>query len=511
MQDYNRPFKNTVAVFFFILACSCPASAALGRQVPAEARAQIQRQAQLVAMQPVKVQIAMLTPDVRVGAKLRMEITVLNARNEPVAAPSDWECEVLIRFPSGRVSSQTVSIKKGEESTQSEAGAAEAGLTSIQVRPLFEQIRSDKIEVIIRPAKGQKGHKLHGALAPFDRPYAEFSLGQDAVPVARIEMTSLVPQPTEESPALPPSQDRGEGAPVLHFSWNDPNGYYRANGRDAAIITVTFESPDLSAAPTDIHVWFHWTGGSLDPPQPLEIKKGAFSATAQLTSVWPGDVHFAFVSSTPTYLVQGDTDSVIHFIPPGAALVGPDKLSVVDNTPIMIVFYDAQENPVAPGRDWAVTLRSSQSKLRFLPQSFQVRADSPLGSVALFPISWGNDRIDAVVADYTLQPLNVIITGWLVLGLCLGGGLAGGLAAYNKFRGSWMWRIFLGALGGAILCWLYVYLALPNVDVNIAHNTFSVFFVALMGGYGGTSVLDFAAKQLGWLGAGNEVAAAAKQ
>jgi hypothetical protein len=87
----------------------------------------------------------------------------------------------------------------------------------------------------------------------------------------------------------------------------------------------------------------------------------------------------------------------------------------------------------------------------------------------------------------------------MILGLCLGGGLAGGLAAYNKFKGSWIWRIFLGILGGAVLCWLYVYLALPNVEANIAHNTLSVFFVALLGGYGGTSILDFAAKKFGWI------------
>jgi hypothetical protein len=71
----------------------------------------------------------------------------------------------------------------------------------------------------------------------------------------------------------------------------------------------------------------------------------------------------------------------------------------------------------------------------------------------------------------------------MVLGLCFGGGLAGGLAAYDKFKGSWWWGIFLGILGGAILTWLYLYLALPSVSLAIAHNTFSVFFVAVLGGY----------------------------
>ena len=115
----------------------------------------------------------------------------------------------------------------------------------------------------------------------------------------------------------------------------------------------------------------------------------------------------------------------------------------------------------------------------------------------LFPVALGTDAIDAVVAGYTPQPLPIVITGWLVLGLCLGGGIAGGFAAYYKFKGSLVWHVFLGILGGAVLCWLYVFLGLPNVNVKIAHNTSSVFFVALIGGYMGITPLDFAAKKFG--------------
>jgi len=109
----------------------------------------------------------------------------------------------------------------------------------------------------------------------------------------------------------------------------------------------------------------------------------------------------------------------------------------------------------------------------------------------------GSDTVEAVVENYQSKPLVIVVTGWLVLALCLGGGTAGGLAAYDKLGGSLFWRIFLGILGGAVLCWFYVYLALPRVDINLAHNTFSVFFVALIGGYLGLAALDFAAERLG--------------
>lgn len=490
--------------FAIILVGAHLVAGTVAGQLPNQAKAQISQQAALVAAQPVKVSVKLPAQEILLDSKSQADITVLNADNQPVAAPEDWQCEASVRFASGKSHSQTVVIKKGQTSAPFEFVAEETGWASIFVRPLWGGVRSDKAAIVIRPAQKSRKKKQipHGTsrLSPLhDEPNLlarRFGEARWQFRTASFEFTPERPDPDQAPDGGTPSP---AAQPVLHISLNDPNGYFRANGKDAAVISASFESPDLSPAPADIHVWFHWTNGLLDPPQPLVLKKGTFSATAQLTSLWPGEVPFSFVSSTPAYQAQGDTNFIVHFVPPGAALIGPDKLSVVDNSPVMIVFYDAQQNPVAPGKIWPVTLRSKQSKLRFAPQSFEVQATSPAGSAVLFPVSWGTDTVDAVVANYTLQPLTLVITGWMVLGLCLGGGVAGGLAAYNKFQGSWIWRIFLGILGGGVLCWLYVYLALPNVNVNIAHNSFSVFFVALLGGYGGTTTLDLVAKKLGWI------------
>ena len=111
------------------------------------------------------------------------------------------------------------------------------------------------------------------------------------------------------------------------------------------------------------------------------------------------------------------------------------------------------------------------------------------------PMAFGTETIEAVVANYKPEPLKVVITGWSVLGLCIAGGLAGGLLAFMQFRDSWAWRIFAGILSGAVLCWLYVVVGLPFIDLNIAHNTFSVFFVAAIGGYAGKAVFDMAVRK----------------
>src|SRR5207245_8062643 len=98
--------------------------------------------------------------------------------------------------------------------------------------------------------------------------------------------------PERSDPALTPENSGAAiAAPVLHISLSDPNGTYRANGKDAAVISVVFESPDLSPAPADIHIWLRVTNGVLDPPQPLQIKKGTFLASTQLTSMWPAEAH----------------------------------------------------------------------------------------------------------------------------------------------------------------------------------------------------------------------------
>jgi hypothetical protein len=500
-SGYSLITSRCVGVFSIALLGGGLAGGLSAKQIPEQARTQIMQQAALLSTQPAKMVLKSATEEAIVGRKSQVLIELLNADGQPVPAKKDWACQVSFQLPSGNSKSQTVWIKEGQSTAEFEFVPEQAGLTSISVKPPVASVRADKTELIVRPAKRMprsRVSKRTPSVSPTTQRFgASGEVGTPAGVQFREARFALSPKPFDSGQGPENDGQGAHGSPILHISVNDVGNNYFANGKDAAEISAVFESANLSPAPADIHIWLHWTNGSLDPPPPLLIAKGTFGGKAHLTSASPADVHVNFVSSTPAYQAQGDTDFTVHFVPPGAALVGPDKLSVVDNAAVMLVFFDAQNNPVSPGKDWQVMLRSKQSKLRFTPQSFKVAANLPMGSAVLLPISLGSDTIEAVVANYSPLPLPIVVTGWLVLGLCLGGGVAGGLAAYNKFKGSWFWRIFLGILGGAMLCWLYVYLALPSIDSGIAHNTLSVFFVALLGGYLGITVLDFAAKKLG--------------
>ena len=424
-----------VAIFGNLLA----APELRAKQLPSQARIQINQQAALLSRTPSKLSLTVGNQEISFGTKLPVQIALLNSDDQAVPTLEDWQCEVSFKLPSGSSTSQTVWIKKGESTAQLEFSADQAGLTSISVRAPGKDVRPDKTTVIVRPAKRPMQKKLSRVSS--ERRFEDGMIHRQFVPVridrrpARFELIAALSNDSQGSENQPPPST---SASVLHISVSDVGGNFVANGKDAAIISAVFESPDLSPAPADIHIWFSWTNGLLDPPQPIKIKKGSFSVKTRLTSTSPSDVAFHFVSSTPPYQAQGDTSFTIHFIPVGVALIGPDKLSVVDDAPVMVVFFDAHNNPISPGKNWPVTLRCKQSKLRFTPQSFEVQPTSPTGSAVLFPISFGSETIEAVVPGYNPPPLPIIITGWLVLGLCIAGGVAGGLAAYNKFKGSWL-------------------------------------------------------------------------
>jgi hypothetical protein len=483
------------------LLSASPAAA----QLSANAMYRIKQQAASLANKPARIGLTPLSQGVEVGKKAQLRVTLFSADGKPIPADHDQKVDVDIHMSSGINNRQSVVILKGQTSTLLEFSAEKPGRVTIVGRPTTSSIRPAKTDVLIVSPKHPAVH-IHNQPTSTRSPASQQHSNQIAELTNRTASLRLVrfafPRQDGQSRGIPHAATNDPKHSQLYFSIDNAGSDYVANGSDAVKISAYFESPDGSPAPQNIDIWFSFTRGALNP-QPLQIAKGGYSSVAQLTSKWPGTAHVKFVSSNPPYQASGSMDFDVQFVPLGAVLTGPDTLSIIDNVPVWVVFVN-DHGPIAPGKDWQVTLHSSQSKLAFTPVDLSIKANSAYGSALLSPRSVGSDTIEAVVPDYEPQPLKVTITWKLVLALCLAGGILGGIAAYEQFKGSWFWRVFLGLLGGAVLSWLYIFLALPltvegSLLGNISHNTISVLFVSVLGGYMGIRVLDFTAKKFGWL------------
>ena len=275
-----------------------------------------------------------------------------------------------------------------------------------------------------------------------------------------------------------------------------------ADGTDFARIVVYYVDPQGGPASSDIRVWLTWSNGNLSP-QPLIIKKGDTGAEAWWTSLSPVDAVVSLVASAPNNAVAGNRDLHISFVPAiyGIAPSNPSpmKLSLIDYEPVVAQFFDRQGHTVQTSRLRHVTFISSNPSLHVEPASFDVPANGSGATIYVVPTWGGNSKLDIWTPGYDHQTLEIQTTMSLVLLLCLTGGVVGGIAAGDALKGGVVWRVFVGILGSVVLVWICVYAVLPQTHSIIAHNLVSVFVVGIIGGYGGTRVLDFAGKKLGYL------------
>jgi hypothetical protein len=263
---------------------------------------------------------------------------------------------VKVQMPSGQTTTQTLVIPKGQSSSDIQILSKERGITSVWASPASTSIRPAKTDVFVFSPK-QWGQKTAAAKPNKSSSY----IAPDPRGIRPVRFVLAAPG---QAPGVPPEMPApNDNSPRVHLSIDNAGSDYIANGSDAAVISAYFESPDGSAAPRNIDLWLSYTRGSLEPGV-LQIPKGSYAGSTRLTSNWPGDVRITFVSSNPGYPVEGSTQFDVPFVPLGVILAGPDKLSVIDDAPVLVVFVN-DRGPIAPGRDWPVTLHTSESKLLF--------------------------------------------------------------------------------------------------------------------------------------------------
>jgi len=519
------PFTGIIVLLFSI---GCPGLAAAPQ-------ARMERQAQLAARGPMRLGVKPLAKVYRVGDRVELQITLLDAYDQPVAASARIEVMVETVSPSNKKNTATVNFQPGESVQSFKYFATEEGLIRITVRHKDNQLREGYFAVLVskpiarpKPVKtkfnGPNAFSYPGLrwpdaggyrseVRPAALRWVSFSDPNERStgwPVAAGRNAELHPI-TLRWDSLPDPQDPGSGTPnqpgpagprlLFHVPGAQDSGggpEFLADGRDGAQILVFYMSPDGSAAPTNIHVWLTWSNGELDP-QPLMIRQGESFGVAKLRSRWPVEARIEFVLSAPPYPLEGARRYAVKFGPPiyGISVVGSQRLSLVDSGMLLAELFDNDGNPVQTTTRRTVTFTPISPKLRLLPTQADILPGSSSTTAAVLPVGLGHAKLNVSTPGYKSVIVEVEVTGLSVILLCLAGGIAGGFCAFNAFKGSLLWRIFLGVIGGAILSWLYVYVALPKVDSRIAHNLVSVLFVSIIGGYLGIQALDLAAKQLG--------------
>ncbi|HEV2386109.1 MAG TPA: hypothetical protein VGS20_02530 [Candidatus Acidoferrales bacterium] len=491
---FTRASRVLYPLAFAWLAASLPARLnSQGRR-----SAPMAAQAMRAAARPMKLDIRPASRAARVGDRVSVEIVLLGADNQKAS----WNRESLIVVeatgPTGKRQQYKVEIRPGQSSVQFAMQASEAGLYKLRARDTNNTLMPGGNAVLVsRPPAARQ----HARARRRSSSYAPAQEGRLLAVAARIGE----PSPTTQAPGGgqgPAAPAGGAAAAELMVTNSSGKDDILADGKDFARIQVYYVDPQGGPAPADIKIWMHWLHGNF-APQPMIIHRGDSSAEGHWTSLTAVADTLSIALSAPSYPVAGDRDLEVSFVPAiyGIAPAAPNplKLSLVDCEPLTAQFFDQQGRTVQTSKSRSVTFISSNPRLNVDPGSVDVAPGHSAATIFLLPTWSGTSKLDVWTPGYDHQSIVVQVTMGLVLLLCLSGGVIGGIAAKETLKGTLVGRIFVGILGAIVLVWICVYAVLPRTHSIIAHNLVSVFVVGIVGGYGGTQVLDFAGKKLGWL------------
>lgn len=452
---------------------------------------------QAAANVPMKVHVQPLAKSYRVGDQVTLNVTLRDAYGHIVAAPARTGVVVEWTTPDRRKDSRTVIFQPGDTLQSCHFLANVQGFYHIVARQAENHLRPGSYIIFV--SKRTAHTAAHSG-------WLDARLGSGIRSAGKGSFALLRPVAMRLAAVKPVSERDGaqgqsaNASPYLMFQFTEGGSEVLADGRDPAVFQVFYVSPDGSGAPRDIKVWLTWSNGDLEP-KPLVIQKGANWGEGSLKSKWPVDARVRIVSSSPFYPVVGPDEYTVKFVPPiyGISPVGPGKLPLVDNATLVAKLYGPENKPICTTRKRTVTFTPISSKVYLASERKDIEPGGSNASVLVVPLELGKAQIEVSTPDYEPKIYTVDVTGLAVILLCLGGGVIGGLCAFKAFKGSLIWRIVLGIVGGALLTWLYVFGFLPMTNSHFAHSLLTALFVSIVGGYLGLKVLDFAARQFGFL------------
>jgi len=509
MSARKRSYAFFTLSWAFVLWPASPATFATAQAV--QEQSQLRQRATRAAAGTIKLDVQPDAASAPIRSKVSLKVFLRNADNQPATWDHPCTVNLEIAFPSKRVERQTVVIPKGQNFGVTTFFASEYGIAHLRVTESTNSLLPSGNTVFIvgpssKPAKSRaKKPTPHGASfqeffrAPHVRPRLTFaSWNSSSYPAYLLE-----PQEPAAASAAAASPAALPATPQLLLVNSTGKDEILADGKDFARVSVYYMAPNGKGAPSDILLWMSWSNGTFNP-QPMIIHRAEFAAEGRLVSASAVEASISIVSSAPGVPVQGSSAIKISFAPPiygfGPATSEPVvRMSLIDREPLAGCFFDDQGRCIQTDHKRHVNVFSTNPSLHVEPDSFDVPANDGTATVFLEPTWRGTASLEMWTPGHNKQRIAVEISIWLVVTLCLIGGAIGGIAAKDTLKGSIWWRIFIGIVGAIVLVWLCVFAVVPRTHSMIAHSLISVFVVGIVGGYAGTSVLDFAAKRLGVL------------
>jgi hypothetical protein len=492
----------------FWIACSAIYVAAQAQQV--QQQSQMRQMATRAAAGPIKLDVQPEVASAVVNSNVSVRVFMRNADNQPATWERPCTLNLEVTFPSKKVERQQMVIPVGQNSGSVTFVATEYGVTHIRVAEATDSLLSagNTVFIVSPPRKhaksAEKKPRPSGVshrdflVAPGIHPRFmlaswKSSFGEEAIP----ELQNPPPAPAATSSAEPPT------TPQLLLVNSTGKEEILSDGKDFARVSVYYMAPDGKGAPSDILLWMSWSNGTFNP-QPMVIHRGEMTAEGKLVSGSPVEATISLVSSAPKMPVQGSSTIHVVFSPPiygfgPATSESVVKMSLIDREPLVGCFFDDQGRCIQTDHKRHVNVSSTNPSLHVEPDSFDVSANDGTATFYLEPTWSGTASLDMWTPGHNKQRIAIEISLWLVVVLCLVGGVAGGIAARDTLKGSIWWRSFIGIMGAIVLVWLCVFTVVPQTHSMIAHSLISVLVVGIVGGYAGTRVLDFAAKKLGVL------------
>jgi hypothetical protein len=417
----------------------------------------------LSASGPVKLEVIAEQDVLRAGEQLTVEVRLLSAANQPVAAPRPFHVLLQARLPSGKVENlRAVDFAAGEFTKKFALAIPGSGLVYLWAK--------------------------HAELLP----------GGAFVRVKAAPAQGLAPAPAQPG-SHPVMAEAPMTLPALELALRySPDRPFLADGNDAVTVQA-FLVGDADAAPRDIRLNVFDSSGTLHPT-PLTIPRGEASGRAVLTSTHPGTVTVEYLGSAPAAQLEGDKKLQIRFRPAITRLdlrASPPGISLLDTSDLVVTLTDNQGRPLATDSPRAVSLMIDAGRGVIESQQVQIPAGGFQARSRFLPGISGQVTVSASTPNLLTAtiPIQVSLPLALLL-LSAAGGAVGGYLSYVKRKRSGIRQIWIGLITGFVFYWACIFLGLASVSRGVALNPVSALVLSIAGGWLQTSVLGMLTSRL---------------